>query len=284
MIAAMDVGGTNIRYKVLDDEGQLIASDSMSTQSIGLIEAIESIILRHPVEKIGISYAGQVNNGVILSAPNIKVDEPNIQAYFLERHQVRLYIENDLKCAALAEYRHWGCSTTMVAASVGTGFGSAIIENGKLFSGSHNLAGEVGHMPYKYSEVACGCGNHYCVEAFCSGSALTRWIRHYDLPVERDTIDALRVLKDKRADQVLSDLEDGLLFAIGSLISITNPETIVLGGGVIHKNPYLLDFVNDHIDKYALAIARRQTRIILSELEDAPLKGAEILIDYHSKD
>lgn len=284
MLAAMDVGGTNIRCNIIDEEKNIIATESMSTQSVGLIEVIESFIERHPIKKIGISYAGQVDNGVILSAPNIDVDEPNIQEYFFKKHGIDLYIENDLKCAALAEYRYWNCSTTMVAASVGTGFGSAIIENGRLFTGSHNLAGEIGHMPYKYSEIPCGCGNSYCIEAFCSGSALSRWITHYELPVKRHTIDDLRDLHDLKADSVIASFEDGLLFAIGSLITLINPEIIVLGGGVIHKNPYLVDMVNEHVDKYALSIARRQTRIILSELEDAPLKGAEILVEYHAKD
>lgn len=278
MLAAMDVGGTNIRCHIFDTNKKLVASEFMSTQSIGLIKAIEMLADQHDLKEIGISYAGQVHDGVILSAPNIKVDEPNIRDYFLHKHNIKLSIENDLKCAALAEYKHWDCSSTMVAASIGTGFGSAIIEKGKLLTGSHNLAGEIGHIPYKYSEIPCGCGNHYCIEAFCSGSALSRWIEYYHLPIEEHTIDNLRQLKQYESDTIIENFQDALLFAIGSIISLLNPETIVLGGGVIHKNPYLLDVIQKNVHKYALPKSQEQTRIIISELENAPLIGAGMLI------
>jgi len=279
MLAAMDVGGTNIRCQIFDTDRKLITTEFMSTQSIGLIKAIEQIAKQHDLKEIGISYAGQVNDGVILSAPNIKVDEPNIRDYFLHKHNIKLHIENDLKCAALAEYRHRGCSTTMVAASIGTGFGAAIVEKGKLLSGSHNLAGEVGHIPYKYSKIPCGCGNHYCVEAFCSGSALSRWIEYYKLPIGEHTIQNLRDLKQQEADMIMENFHEAFLFAIGSIISLINPETIVLGGGVIHKNPYLLDILKKNVHKYALPKSEEQTKIIISELENAPLMGAKMLLD-----
>ncbi len=281
MLAAMDVGGTNIRCHIIDDNGEIVGSEFMETQSIGLIEAIELILKKHQIDKIGISYAGQISNGVILASPNIKVDEPNIQAYFLEKHHIDLFIENDLKCAALAEYEYWDCSSTMVAASVGTGFGSAIVEKGKLLTGSLNLAGEIGHSPYRYSEIPCGCGNHYCIEASCSGSALTRWVEHYQLPVQKHLLQSLRDMDNQEANRIIERFHEGLLFAVGSLISVINPELIVLGGGVIHKNKYLLDIINENIDKYALPTARKQTKIIISELENAPLKGAELLTEYH---
>ncbi|RLA69300.1 MAG: hypothetical protein DRG24_08690 [Epsilonproteobacteria bacterium] len=115
MFVVMDVGGTHIRYRMIDANGEDLSSGKMRTQTIGLIQAIESIIKDDTIKKIGISYAGEVHNGVILSAPNIEVDEPNIKAYFLKEHHIELYIENDLKCAALAEQRDWNCETTMVA-------------------------------------------------------------------------------------------------------------------------------------------------------------------------
>ena len=279
MLAAMDVGGTNIRCHIFDTDGKLVASELMSTQSTSLISAIEQIAKQYDFKKIGISYAGQVNNGVILSAPNIKVDNPNIQEYFSHKYKIKLRIENDLKCAALAEYQYWQCDTTLVAASIGTGFGSGIIEKGSLISGSHNLAGEIGHIPYKYSEIPCGCGNHYCVEAFCSGSALSRWIEHYHLPIKEHTIQNLRDLEQREADIILENFHDAFYFAIGTIISLLNPEMIVLGGGVIHNNPYLLDMLKKNVGKYALSKSLEQVHIIISELEDAPLMGASMLLD-----
>jgi glucokinase len=278
MLAAMDVGGTHIRCHIFDAKRDFVGSECMSTRSIGLIEAIEMIANKYALKEIGISYAGQVNDGIILSAPNIEVDEANIQKYFLQKHHIKLSIENDLKCAALAEYRHGNCHSTMLAASIGTGFGSATIEKNKLLRGAHNLAGEIGHIPYKYSEIPCGCGNHYCIEAFCSGAALSRWIKYYKLPITEPTIQNLRNLNNDEADLIVKNFQDALLFAIGSAISLINPEIIVLGGGVVHKNPYLLEMLKENVHKYSLPISGKQTKIIISELENAPLIGAGMLI------
>ncbi len=278
MIAAMDVGGTHIRCRIFDVRGDVVATEQMRTRETGLIEAIERIVEKYGVRRVGISFAGQVHEGVILSAPNIRVDEPKIQAYFMQKHGIELRIENDLKCAALAEYDDWGCETTLVAASIGTGFGSGIIERGRLFRGVKNLAGEIGHAPYKYSEIPCGCGNHYCIEASCSGSALQRWIEHYRLPVGENILHDLKEMDDPRARQILENFHEGMLFAVGSLISIVNPELLVLGGGVVQKNPYLVEMVRERIGAYALPASVEEAKIVMSRLDDAPLRGAELLV------
>jgi glucokinase len=277
MIAAMNIGGTNIRCNIIDKDGEIIATEFTDTKSNTLSHSIEMIVKKYDIKKVGISFAGQVNNGVILSAPNVNIDEPNIQKYFLKKHNIDLRIDNDLKCAALAEYEYFNCSSTMVAASIGTGFGAAIVENGKLITGLQNLAGEIGHVPYKFSQIACGCGNHYCIEAFCSGSALMRWVEYYDLPIKKHLLQELKELKDPKSEMILDNFHEGMLYAIGAIISLLNPELIVLGGGVVHKNRYLLDIVNDNIAKYALPTSLKQTKILISEIENAPLKGAEIL-------
>ncbi len=279
MTAALDVGGTSLRYNIIGTDGSLVASESMSTHEKGLVKAVESIVKKYGITKIGISYAGQVYNGKIISAPNIGVDEPEIWEYFLKNHNIELFIENDLKCAALAEYEYWGCNSTIVAASIGTGFGSAIIENGKLVRGAHNLAGEIGHIPFKYSEVLCGCGNRYCIEAFCSGSALSRWSKYYNLPIKEYTIQNLQRLGSPEADRILENFHEAFLFSIGTIISLINPEMIILGGGVIKKNRYLLELVNENVYKYSLSTSRKQAEIIISELDNASIKGAQLLVD-----
>ncbi len=280
MIAAIDAGGTHTRAQIFDEGERLVGSEFMNTGERGLIEAVESLLAKYPIKSIGISYAGQVHKGVILASPNIQVDEPHIQAYFWDRHRVELAIENDLKCAARAEYHHWECKSTMVAASIGTGFGSATIDHGKIFRGSHNLAGEIGHAPYRYSDIPCGCGNHYCIEASCSGSALVRLIEYHKLDIKDDLLEELKRSNDPKAVEILSYFHEGLLFALGSLIATINPELIVLGGGVIHKNPYLVDLVNEKIGDYTLRAAKIQTKIVLSQLEEAPLLGAKLLCNY----
>jgi len=275
----MDVGGTNIRYHLVDStDSQIVLSQTKDTQTTPLIPFIEEIIDRHSIKKIAIAYAGQVDDGVILSSPNIQVDQPNIASYFADRYNIPLVIENDLKSAALAEYDYWGCDNTMVVASIGTGFGAAIVEDGKLIRGSHNLAGEIGHIPFRYSEIPCGCGNHYCIEASTSGKALERWIECYSLAISDSPLRNLQEINSPQADTILQNFHDGLIYAIATTISLLNPEMIVLGGGVIHKNRYLLELIESQIGRYALPISTKKVKILLSELEDAPLRGSLLLV------
>jgi len=278
MLLTMDVGGTNIRYNIIDQEtNKITVSDTKSITISSLILLIEQIINQHHIQKISIAYAGQVERGTILSSPNIQIEQADIAKYFAQKYNIPLYIENDLKSAALAEYDYWGCSSTMVVASIGTGFGAAIVENGKLIKGSHNLAGEIGHIPFRYSEIPCGCGNHYCIEASTSGKALERWIEYYSLPITESPLTNLQKINKNSANIILQNFHDGLIHAIATFISLINPEMIVLGGGVIHKNRYLLDLIKERIEKYALPISTKQTKIVISKLEDAPLRGASLL-------
>jgi len=277
----MDIGGTNIRYNIIDSSEEVVLHHSMSSRDISIIDTIESIIKEYDILKIGISYAGQVDSGHILSSPNIRVYRANIEQYFKEQHNIPLFIDNDLKCAALAEYDYYRCSGSMVVAYIGTGFGAAIIESGRVVRGSHNLAGEIGHIPFRESSIACGCGNHYCIEASCSGLALSNYIEYYGLSIDDDPLKNLKKLNNANAQKILDNFHEGLLFAIATIISLLNPEKIVLGGGVIEKNHYLLDFIKENIDRYTLATSLKQTDIVISRLSDAPIRGARLLVnDY----
>jgi len=283
VILTMDIGGSNIRYNIIDSSEEIVEHHSMSSRDISIIDVIESIIKAYDISKIGISYAGQIDNGDILSSPNIRVDRPDIEHYFKERYGIPLAIDNDLKCAALAEHDYWRSSGSIVVAYIGTGFGAAIVEDGRVVRGSHNLAGEIGHIPFRNSPIACGCGNHYCIEASCSGEALSKYIDYYDLPIDNDPLDSLKKLNNPNAQKILDNFHEGLLFAVATIISLLNPEKIILGGGVVDKNHYLLDFLKENIDRYALSTSLKQTDILISRLDDAPIRGARLLLDSNQQ-
>lgn len=278
MQAYLDVGGTNFRYLVKKD-GEEIVRDSVPSSKHDLVDFLESLLKEHPLDFIGISFAGQVNEGVILASPNLTYKTAEIQHYFETEHSIPLRLENDLKCAALAEQEQWPDSKTLVAAYPGTGFGSACVHKGEIVGGAYNLAGEVGHIPYKYSELPCGCGNHYCIEAFCSGAAITKWGRHLGVADEKVTLDTIKVLETPESKQYLEHFHEAFLFALGAIIGLLNPDRIVLGGGVLENNPYLVEYARKHIATFALPKAAEQVEITQSTLHDAPLQGAEAL--YH---
>ncbi len=275
MNLAIDAGGTNLRASISKNSHDQISINAKSDE-IGLAGFIEKILNLHKnIETIGISYAGQVKNGIILDAPNIKVDIWDIKKYFETKYTIPLFIENDLTCAVIAEAKELK-SKNICALYVGTGIGLGVTNDGNVIKGSSNQACEIGHIPYKKAPFKCGCGRENCIENFVSGKAIEKWINHYNLTC-RATLDALKSDINPNSKEVLKEFEEALLYAIGTTITLYNPEILVLGGGIIETNPYLIDKVIANIENFTLKPTLKNCKIIKSHLSDAPLIGASLL-------
>ncbi len=268
----IDIGGTHLRSEI-EGDGDIVCG-SIDSDSIGLFAFIEQQIVLHPqIGFIGISYAGQVNNGVIISAPNINIDEYNIASLVQSRYGIPLVIDNDLNCALRAEAAYWK-SEQIAALYVGTGIGAAVIDQGRLIQGYTNIAFEMGHIPYKPSPLLCGCGRSNCLELYASGSGMAKWLAYYG----SSALPVLAELKSSINDaSVAEEFEEAFLHAAGVLVTLGNPEVLVLGGGVIEQNSYLATLLNDKLKNYALSPALQALRIETSVLENAPLMGAKLL-------
>ncbi|MDD5157026.1 ROK family protein [Sulfurimonas sp.] len=270
----IDVGGTYLRSEIYSDG--VVLQEKIKTDSTGLMQYIDTIIMAHnDIEFIGISYAGQVDGGVIIAAPNIHIDEYEIMHRVKERYGVELKIDNDLNCAIFAEAEYWK-SDNIALLFVGTGIGSAVIDNKKLVRGSRNISYEIGHIPYRKAPFFCGCGRNNCIELYSSGSAMAKWLNYYGSN-KLSNLTELKNSQIKEERQVAENFEQGLLYAIGTLITISNPEIVVLGGGVIAQNSYLIDFIKENIKNYALGPSLESLRIEQSFLENASLEGAKLL-------
>jgi len=250
MNLAVDIGGTFLRY----DLGEI---KKVKIKNIDIEEFLKELIKKYNVKKIAISFAGQVNKGEILSSPNAKKFNP-------KNLGIPYILENDLNCAALAESNYFK-SKFLVALYSGTGLGSGIIENG-IVRGYKNLAGEIGHIPYKKAPFKCGCGKDNCIELFASGSGIKKWAKFLGCSSDLKTT----------CEEIKKNYKEALLTAVGVALTLFNPEILVLGGGVIKNNPYLLDVVKENIKNYAPFFS--VSKIVLSEIEDAPLKGTKLLL------
>jgi glucokinase len=270
----IDIGGTHLRSELHSAEG--IITDSVFTTEHDLIEVLEKILKAHPdITFIGISYAGQVNRGEILSAPNIVLSRTGIKAYFESHYNLRLEIDNDLNCAIRAEAAYFKCDS-VAALYIGTGIGSAFIDEARLVRGHNNLAFEIGHIPYRETPFTCGCGKSNCIELFASGSGLKRQLEFQGIDAKPDLMRFI-TSDDARERKIAGEFEKALLYAAGTLITIANPKMLVLGGGVIEKNGYLLDFVRENIDGFALGASLKEMEIVQSQLDNAPIIGARLL-------
>lgn len=273
----IDIGGTHLRSLLVS--GSDLQSEIISSRTQGLMGYLDQTIAAHPdIGFIGISYAGQVQEGVILSAPNIPVDERTIQETVLSRYGIPLKIDNDLNCAVIAEAAYWK-SPNVTALYVGTGIGAASIDGGRLVRGSRNLSNEIGHIPYKTAPFACGCGRTNCIELFASGSGMGKWLSHYGITHSAD-LQTFKTSNVESERQIVQAFETALLHAAGTLVTMANPEILVLGGGIIADNPYLIDLLKEHLKEYALKPSVDSLRIEKSVLENGPLEGAKLLEEY----
>ncbi|MEA3372755.1 MAG: ROK family protein [Campylobacterota bacterium] len=272
----IDIGGTYLRSELSSRGGVVIERETLSSQTTELMSYIDTKMRETPaITFIGISYAGQVHDGVILSAPNIALRESAIKAAAKTDYGVHLEIDNDLSCAVMAEA---DCFRTknIAALYVGTGIGAAYIDGGKVVRGGRNLAFEIGHIPYKEAPFRCGCGRTNCVELFASGSALSKWLHHYGSEKSSD-LEALKLSDIAEESSIAERFEAALLHAAGTLVTIANPDILVLGGGVIKHNPYLMELLKDGLKDVALAPSLETLRIEMTQLKNAPLEGVKLL-------
>ncbi|WP_353662699.1 ROK family protein [Hydrogenimonas sp. SS33] len=286
---AIDIGGTWLRYELV---GPQEFCGKIPSRKRGLKAFIEEAMRTCPdIDTIAVSYAGQVHGGSILSAPNIEVDEPDIADWVEAAYGIPLMLENDLNCAALAESVYWE-SGHLVALYSGTGLGSGIIEKGEIFHGFRSLAAEVGHVPYRKAPFRCGCGKDNCLELYASGSGLQKWMRQTGCEGEPDlgawvdygeTRNENRESGNENQQKVCHDIAikylEALSHAAATLVTLCNPEVLVLGGGVVAHNPWVADEVRTRMGGLALAASLEGLRIERSAIQDASLEGAKILLD-----
>lgn len=270
----MDVGGTSIRCELHTYD--TIVHKTFVSRDHELYDLIGSLIKRYPdISFIGIAYAGLIHDGHIVSAPNIEVKVHDIKQKTEQEFNVQVEIENDVNCAVLAEAHDQG-SSNIVALYVGTGLGCGVVSDGRLMHGHDSLAAEIGHIPYKSIPFHCGCGKDNCIELYASGSGMFKWKQYHKLKGQPDLLELHQSDKEIERD-IAKRFEEALLTAAGTVVTLFNPETLVLGGGIVSANPYLLEMITEQIMAYALPEAVKRLTVVQTRLKDAPLEGAKYL-------
>ena len=276
MILLIDIGGSYLRYEIRDNN-KVIKKGKLKSAQIGLCAFIEKILEHEKIKTVAISYAGQVNNGKILSSPHIKIDRHNIKEYIEHKYGVKLYIENDLNCSILAEANCFKAKD-IANIAVGTGLGLGVISSGTLIKGSGGIATELGHIPYKESPFTCSCGKNNCIELFASGSGLKLWQEYYKFQ-NYLKLEELQKSSSNNGIKIYKQFREALLFACGVAVTLFNPKILVLGGGIIQSNPQLINLIQKEIANYAMPLSTENLEIRKSYLDDAPLQGAYLLTE-----
>ena len=271
---ALDIGGTYLRYILYTPDSIL---ESSRGSSIEIDKTLQDILRRYPdIEGIGISFAGFIKDNQIIDSPNIDKALIDVLNSILQSYKIPIVIENDLNCAAVAEAKYFN-SDYLVALYSGTGIGAGIVHRAEVLSGADGFAGEIGHIPYREAPFRCGCGRYDCIENWASGRAISKWVEINRCSTKK--LEELYRSADSRCSSIANGYLDALVHACGTLITLCNPQIIVLGGGVVGDNSWLIPIIKERLSEHSLNVSLSRCRVELSRIDNASLQGARVLLD-----
>jgi predicted NBD/HSP70 family sugar kinase len=262
------LGQVDEAFAALRERIASASSDSLGSEVWGI-----GIGVPGPVEFA----AGRVVNPPIMTG----WDGFDIAGWF-RRFGVPVVVENDANSRAVAEARP-ARHDNLISLKLGTGIGSGLVFNGQIIRGSEGAAGDIGHtraaVADPFEPLPCRCGNVGCVEAYAGGWALIRDLVAAGVEVEdvagvvtlvrQGNLDAVRLVR--QAGRVLGD-------AVADLVSILNPESIVMSGQLADCDEVLLSGVRERVYQRSQPLATRNLTIRVSELgEVAGVTGLAII-------
>jgi glucokinase len=191
-------------------------------------------------------------------------------------------VENDVNLLALAERAgSWPQTGQLLFVKAGTGIGSGIIADGRLYRGAQGASGDIGHIQIGVPEgPLCRCGKRGCLEAHAGGWAIARDLRAegFTAATARDVV-ALVKAAEPKAEAALHRAGRVFGAVIASTVSILNPDVIVIGGTLAEAGEILLSGIRAEVHAQSLPLAIRHLRILRAEMgPDAGLLGAARLV------
>ena len=256
LFAGFDLGGTDLKYGLIEEGGKVLYKARAETPAkveelIHLLEGIWQNLTKR--EKQGIRAAGfgfpgifSIEEQKIFQSPNYpELDNFDLVPALSRFIEVPFWVNNDANMAAFGEFK---CGAgqgakSMVLLTVGTGVGSGIILDGKLWLGKCGFAGELGHVTVNPKGERCNCGSQGCLETEVSAPKI---VKNYNtLRKKRGEITAEQVFhraekRDKAALQAFSQAGFYLGVGLSMAINFLNPDKILLGGAVIGAGDFLL--------------------------------------------
>ncbi len=298
-----DIGGTQLRVAAFNSADlSLVQMKKIPTQGNNLtptqrlIYLIKEIAEGHTLHSIAVAAPGYLDpeKGIIYEAPNIPgwVNLP-LRQELQDVFNVPVFLGNDANVAALGEWK-FGAGIghrNLLYLTISTGIGSGVIIDNHLLLGQNGLAAEFGHVTIDPDGPLCGCGHPGHIEAFASGTAITKYV-HQQLASGRESLltksdnpggkeineaaqqgDALAIEAFQRAGKYLG-------ISIANFIHMLNPSIIILGGGVTQAWDLLTKPMMEEIEKTILSPQYLKNLVITQAKlgDDVGLKGALALL------
>lgn len=306
-VFGVDIGGTTVKIGLFTAEGTMVDKWEITTRTdeggkyiLGDIAAsiedklAEKQIGKSEVKGIGMGVPGPVKaDGTVLRCVNLGWGIFNAADELSKIIGLPVKVGNDANMAALGEMWQGGGKgfSNIVMVTLGTGVGGGIIIDSKIIAGYHGAGGEIGHACVNHNEVRpCNCGNHGCLEQYASATGIVRVAN--DILEESKEDSKMRHVEKLSAKNVLDFYKEGDALAVktmekvgdilGSTLAVfacvTDPEAIVIGGGVSKAGKPLTDCIQKYYQKYAFPSCK-STPIILASLgNDAGIYGAARMV------
>jgi glucokinase len=276
LVIGVDIGGTKVAAGIVDASGTILtqlrkpmpANDGAEAGFNAVTSAIDSLLADEAanpqarVRAIGICAPGPLDpkSGVVLNPPNLPCwrNFP-LAARVAAAYSVPVKVDNDANAAALAE-TIWGAARGyhyVFYATVGTGIGTGIVLDGRIYHGHTGAAGEGGHVTIDYRGLLCPCGKRGCIEVLAAGpaiamrartrvaaepargSALLRLAQGQTEAVTSEMVGKTYAAGDAMAREILQETAELLTVWLGNIVDLFDPDVLVVGGGVATMlNPF----------------------------------------------
>ncbi|WP_432205431.1 ROK family protein (plasmid) [Cetobacterium somerae] len=292
-IIAIDIGGTEIKYGLVTERGEVKFSSSLATEASKgveqLLDKIYSIVGELKDKEtlgIAVSATGQIDGlaGKVVGGTNLIPGwiGTDLVKILEEKYSLPAVLENDVNCAALGEMWMGAAKNrkNFLCLTIGTGIGGGIVLDGKLLRGESSVAAEFGHIQIVKNGEKCGCGSTGCYQSYASTTALLKLAERklgkklngkkiFD-EVHKNNLEYKKVL-DEWADY----FTDGLAI----LIYIFNPSLIVIGGGVSKQGSFLKDIFQKSLETKVMKNYLNILEMKMAERgNDAGMLGASYLL------
>ncbi len=309
----VDLGGTNIKAGICDSNGKIVKKMSLPTNKGDTADSITDAIVKlcymlleetglsvDDLEYMGVAAPGTVDlqTGEVVFCNNLPfLDYPMEKEIYARIPVKKVYLENDANAAALGEVICGGAKgvKSAVIVTLGTGVGSGIIIDGKIYSGFNYAGGEIGHIVIQMNGRDCTCGRKGCFEAYSSATGLIKTTKEA-MEADKDSLmwsiaaenggkvngqTAFIGAKqgDKSAKAVVKSYIEALSCGIINIINIFQPEVICIGGGVSNEGDNLFLPLMELVEKEQYSrYCDSKTEIRMALLgNDAGIIGAAML-------
>ena len=281
---AFDIGGSYIKYGVVQGDGKVLSRGKRKTNShLGseylvreLCQIADETMARGHISGIAVSTTGvvDVKQGMIQTEISSWINGYNgtrLRQLLGQRTRLNVEIENDVNCMALGE--HWlGAARgyqNVVCMAIGTGIGGALLIDGELYRGSRNMAMEIGRMPIAHSHL----------EDLASVRALTyEYAKLANIP-SQDVDGLLVAQKEREGDRYATEAFEQMCYylahGVAMLTSALTPDALILGGAITNDSELLDSRLKKHLKEMLDSTLWESLNLQYAKLgKDASLVGA----------